>query len=135
MNPVFVSLTFLDFFCETTYTVCIIVFRKKVFFTNPTENTLLHGPVRPALKSEKEIKINYFISQDYVEKINFDQQVCSCLEGQVVAIADEIAQRGHDVDDALTSGVMTVGELKDRLKITKCIELNEKIKNYTNKLF
>ena len=49
MNPVFVSLTFLDFFCETTYTVCIIVFRKKVFFTNPTENTLLHGPVRPAL--------------------------------------------------------------------------------------
>ena len=40
---------FLDFFCETTYTVCIMVFRKKVFFTNPTENTLLHGPVRPAL--------------------------------------------------------------------------------------
>ena len=29
--------------------MCIIVFRKKVFFTNPTENTLLHGPVRPAL--------------------------------------------------------------------------------------
>lgn len=26
----------------------IIIFRKKVFFTNPTENTLLHGPVRPA---------------------------------------------------------------------------------------
>ena len=49
MNPVFVSLTFLDFFCETTYTVFIIIFRKKVFFTNPTENTLLHGPVRPAL--------------------------------------------------------------------------------------
>ena len=27
----------------------IIVFRKKVFCTDPTENTLLHGPVRPAL--------------------------------------------------------------------------------------
>ena len=27
----------------------IITFRKKVLFTNPTENTLLHGPVRPAL--------------------------------------------------------------------------------------
>ena len=26
----------------------IIIFRKKVFFTHPTENTLLHGPVRPA---------------------------------------------------------------------------------------
>ena len=27
----------------------IIIFRKKVFFTHPTENALLHGPVRPAL--------------------------------------------------------------------------------------
>ena len=27
----------------------IIIFRKKVFFTHPTENTLLHGPVCPAL--------------------------------------------------------------------------------------
>lgn len=26
----------------------IIIFRKKVFFTHPTENALLHGPVRPA---------------------------------------------------------------------------------------
>ena len=55
------------------------------------------------------------------------QQVCSNLEGQVVAIADEIAQRGHDVDDALTSGVMTIDEFIDRLKIDKCRELYNKI--------
>ena len=50
-------------------------------------------------------------------------EICSTLEGQVVAIADEIAQRGHDVDDALTSGVMTVDEFIDRLKISKCKKL------------
>lgn len=44
-----------------------------------------------------------------------------------MAIADEIAQRGHDVDDALTSGVMTVSEFMDRLKIDKCDELRELI--------
>ena len=57
-----------------------------------------------------------------------EMQVCSSLEGQVVAIADEIAQRGHDVDDALTSGVMTIDEFIDRLKISKCKELEEVIK-------
>ena len=40
-----------------------------------------------------------------------------------MAVADEIAQRGHDVDDALTSGVMNITELMDRLEIPKCDEL------------
>ena len=60
----------------------------------------------------------------YVEK-----QVCSTLEGQVVAIADEIAQRGHDVDDALTSGVMDIQEFLDRLKIIKCQDLYQRIQD------
>lgn len=51
---------------------------------------------------------------------------------QVVAIADEIAQRGHDVDDALTSGVMTIDEFKDRLKIDKCRELFDRINKEIN---
>lgn len=58
---------------------------------------------------------------------NQDLQICSSLEGQVVAIADEIAQRGHDVDDALTSGVMSIEEFIDRLKISKCSKLQSKI--------
>lgn len=33
------------------------------------------------------------------------------LEGQVVAIADEIAQRSHDVDDALSANLLTISEL------------------------
>lgn len=50
-----------------------------------------------------------------------------------MAIADEIAQRGHDVDDALTSGVMTVSEFMDRLKIDKCDELRELIEKEIEK--
>lgn len=34
------------------------------------------------------------------------------LEGQIVALADEIAQRGHDLDDGLTSSVLSLRELK-----------------------
>ncbi len=82
------------------------------------------------LKLEK-IKLEDFLSKEYIDKIKIegknDVQVCSSLEGQVVAIADEIAQRGHDVDDALTSGVMTIEEFRDRLKIDKCKKLYENI--------
>lgn len=51
-----------------------------------------------------------------------------------MAVADEIAQRGHDVDDALTSGVMTVSEFMDRLKIDKCDELRGLIEKEIEKI-
>lgn len=90
------------------------------------EGVLKHTRIKP-----KEVCLNDFLSKEYIEKnnINMDSeiQVCSALEGQVVAVADEIAQRGHDVDDALTSGVMTIEEFCDRLKVGKCSKLSEKI--------
>lgn len=88
-------------------------------------------------KLKKDIRIEDFVSPEYLEKIYIDEneerQPIASLEGQVVAIADEIAQRGHDVDDALTSGVMTVSELMDRLKIDKCDELRELIEKEIEK--
>ena len=66
--------------------------------------------------------------------LNQEQQICSTLEGQVVAIADEIAQRSHDVDDAIISGVMSIEEYMDRLKIAKCKELSERIRKELNAL-
>lgn len=54
-----------------------------------------------------------------------EEQVCATLEGQVVKVADEIAQRGHDVDDALTSGVMSVTTISEESEIIK--SLSEKI--------
>ncbi len=91
------------------------------------EGVLKHTKLKP-----REIKLEDFLEEEYIEKIVIDEceelQVCSSLEGQVVAVADEIAQRGHDVDDALTSGVMTIDEFIDRLKISKCSRLETKIK-------
>ena len=80
-------------------------------------------------KLREDIRIEDFLSREYVERINLDfsQSFCpiSTIEGQVVAIADEIAQRGHDVDDALTSKVMSVDEFIDYLSIGKCDELRK----------
>lgn len=76
---------------------------------------------------KKEIDIEDFLDKQYSEKIELDYEDSDCyastLEGQVVKIADEIAQRGHDVDDALTSGVMSIDEFLDRLSIARCQEL------------
>ena len=94
------------------------------------EGVLKHTKLKPG-----KIDLSDFLSKEYLDKIcisNEKVQVCSSLEGQVVAIADEIAQRGHDVDDALTSGVMTIDEFKDRLKIDKCRELFDRINKEIN---
>lgn len=91
------------------------------------EGVLKHTKLNP-----KEIDLADFLSKEYIELLTISDeklQICSSLEGQVVAIADEIAQRGHDVDDALTSGVMTIDEFSDRLKTEKCKELSERIAN------
>lgn len=80
---------------------------------------------------KKEIALGDFLTKDYLGTIQGgDEDGFSCaatMEGQVVFIADEIAQRGHDVDDALTSGVMTIDEFVDRLSIDKCGELQKRI--------
>lgn len=87
---------------------------------------------------KKDIDINDFLKKPYIDSILFsdnpENEVCSTLEGQVVAIADEIAQRGHDVDDALTSGVISVNDFIDRLKINKCFKLLTKIENEIEKI-
>ncbi|MBQ2518073.1 MAG: dNTP triphosphohydrolase [Clostridia bacterium] len=46
------------------------------------------------------------------------------LEGQVVAVADEIAQRAHDLDDALLSGDLSLDVFTQYLSITKYKALN-----------
>lgn len=82
---------------------------------------------------KKEIALGDFLTQAYLGTIQgIDEDGFSCaatMEGQVVFIADEIAQRGHDVDDALTSGVMTIDEFVDRLSIDKCSELQKRIQD------
>lgn len=87
---------------------------------------------------KKNIVLEEFLTKEYLDNIviskDEEKNLCATLEGQVVAIADEIAQRGHDVDDALTSGVISIDEFIDRLKINKCNQLHKTIKDEINSI-
>ena len=59
----------------------------------------------------------------FEENLHYENDFCSTLEGQVVHIADEIAQRSHDLDDAMTSGAIKFEELEQYLKLNKMEKL------------
>lgn len=63
----------------------------------------------------KNADIDVFIDSRFKEELHLDKEFATSLEGQAVAVADEIAQRGHDIDDAVTSGLITIDELMDAL--------------------
>jgi dGTPase len=56
------------------------------------------------------IKHSHF--QDRPAAQEFDPSTYPCLEAQIVDLADEIAYLGHDVDDGLKAGMLTVEELE-----------------------
>ncbi len=63
-------------------------------------------------------KISDFYRGD-VEKLYLETSFPTTLEGQIVSIADEIAQRSHDLDDAFASENLTLEDFSDILKINK----------------
>lgn len=89
----------------------------------------LEGMLKHTKIKRDEYDLSQFIKGDKIsDELRFDSDVCSTLEGQVVAIADEIAQRGHDLDDALSSKAITYDELKSYLSLRKMDKANEIIK-------
>lgn len=68
---------------------------------------------------KKEIDLADFIDKDFIDDLSPELSYCTTLEGQVVLLADEIAQRGHDIDDALTSGLISCDELLSILTINR----------------
>lgn len=72
----------------------------------------------------KNAEIEEFIDAGFIKELHLEleengEPVASTLEGQVVAVADEIAQRGHDIDDAISSGLITVEELLEAISVDK----------------
>lgn len=61
----------------------------------------------------------------------FEPMRSPCLESQVVDIADEIAYDNHDVDDGLTSGLITEAEL-DRLPIWRSAKARSRAARIAN---
>lgn len=66
--------------------------------------------------------------QDFSDGFLTEQgDVAFTLEGQVVAVADEIAQRSHDIDDAFASHLITPVELSQYLSLKKSGALKQEI--------
>ena len=91
----------------------------------------LEGIVKHTKIDKSKYKLEDFCDYDFCnDLLHFSCNVPTTLEGQVVALADEIAQRGHDLDDALESGFITLNELKSLLSIKKThkfIDLFDKV--------
>lgn len=62
--------------------------------------------------------IEEFLVNTDIDYLYLDKPFPTTLEGQIVKIADEIAQRGHDLDDAFASGHLQLESLKDECQIS-----------------
>ena len=85
----------------------------------------------------KDVDLSVLLDENLLQYLDREQPFSNTLEGQVVAIADEIAQRGHDLDDAISSGLITSAELLSSLDIDKFKDLymqlseeKEKVEDY-----
>lgn len=78
--------------------------------------------------------LSEFIEKEYIDLMYPDQECASTLEGQVVAVADEIAQRSHDIDDAFSSSLLSKEDFLDYLKLNTMKELRTTILQTVNKI-
>lgn len=95
----------------------------------------LEGIVKHTIIDDSKYKLEDFCDYESCKDLlSFDCYIPTTLEGQVVALADEIAQRGHDLDDALESGFITIDELKSMLSIKKTHKFIELFNNVEKEL-
>lgn len=59
--------------------------------------------------------LQVFLGKGDIGCLFIEYSHATTLEGQVVAVADEIAQRSHDVDDAMSAGLLSFSELQNFL--------------------
>lgn len=84
--------------------------------------------------SKDSVLLEEFIdNQELIDYINKSKYAVT-LEGQVVAVADEIAQRSHDIDDAITSKLLTLEEFNNYLELNKFKNLKDKIDEVESRL-
>ncbi len=96
------------------------------------EGVLKHTKCCPkGIKCVKDSCDHYcVIMEDFIINGNKDMlflqyKYPTTLEGQIVRIADEIAQRGHDLDDAFASKLLSYAEFEEICRIKKLGPLKE----------
>jgi dGTPase len=61
--------------------------------------------------------------------LHFETEVAATIEGQIVAIADEVAQRTHDLEDGIRAALVEIDEVRS-LEIVKIVEQNLSLVKY-----
>lgn len=72
-------------------------------------------------------ELKEFFPNGNIDYLYPDYPNATTLEGQIVAIADEIAQRGHDLDDAFSSKILSCDKFSDYLNLNKMTTLKAEI--------
>ncbi|MFQ5770566.1 MAG: dGTP triphosphohydrolase [bacterium] len=99
----------------------------------PFEGLNLTAPVREGILKHTRLKRGcYNIPDFYYPGLQFEHDVATTLEAQVVAICDEIAQRTHDLEDGLRAGLVDLKKVK-KLPIVQMVAKNLKISDLENK--
>lgn len=83
--------------------------------------------------NNKCFDLDEFLRHGETEYLYPEFAFSTTLEGQIVSIADEIAQRSHDLDDAFTSGIINTDKLFNYFTIKKSHSLSKKLSDIKSK--
>lgn len=85
-------------------------------------------------KLSNEYDISQFLANGNAEHLFMDKSEPTTLEGQVVKIADEIAQRSHDIEDSFSARHLSYDELHSYLSSGKTTELKKLLEDCNNSI-
>jgi dGTPase len=85
----------------------------------------LTAPVREGILKHTRLKRGQYAYPNFdAEALAFALDMATTLEGQVVAIADEVAQRTHDLEDGMRAGLVNAEQVR-ALEIVKTVEARQ----------
>lgn len=82
----------------------------------------LTGPVREGILKHTRLKRKQIDYPDFIfDGLHFENDYALTIEGQIVAMADEVAQRTHDLEDGIRAGLVDIEDIR-RLDIVLIAE-------------
>lgn len=99
------------------------------------KHTKIRKSPHDALICDLEGFLPYGISEEARDHLHPENSFCSTVEGQIVFIADEIAQRSHDLDDALSARLLTMDNVIEALSLKKLHTLKAQIEELKSSIY
>ena len=99
------------------------------------KHTKIRKSPHDALICDLEGFLPYGISEEARNHLHPENSFCSTVEGQIVFIADEIAQRSHDLDDALSARLLTRDNVIEALSLKKLHTLKAQIEELKSSIY